>query len=575
MWSPSSYIAEVVASKIISPCEVGGRSSPLVGDQEGCFAIKTRLNDIPYVFFFREEKLKNSFVEGVRSGFVRDQFLDNSNMRDEFQNNVRENARLLFGELVDDNNMLYSGSFYNESLQLWLLLCYVNNNCPDCLAISSPSWIINISSIEWKVTGIPIESGMKNGVYALDTCNKFFGATIVESQEWTDEIVVVGMSFHSTCAAILHLRLARREKTNDMIVLLKNGSSKIKDIFYNKRKSTESITDRKREFRSTQVWNCLSHSLQAIKTENSADTFHHLQSSHNETVFHSVLHLTNKFPCTYLTICILLSTRDLFLQRVETTHIFSDNGVHRLMFSIPQCSPSYNHVVEKSSTFLVCFFDKSLHDDIFGKESHVLFPFSDTVAFNESKFRVPQVLSGCLSRFSVIHTEMSFRIGDCSLIIGEIENANDVMYYVCEHSLFLSTKNYHLFFPSLCLAVHRNYGLVGVMGMGCILSSHFPPTFSVLLSSEHTPFSENDVEPNVTLFFFRKSSEVFMNRSFLNCIDELPFPVSPLNDNRNNFGCEVKGVILRMDYVSNHILLTLSVSEIIDKYDLLCCLLNQ
>lgn len=577
MWSPASYIAEVVASRISCSDESLGSVEGIRSacTEEDCEKMEWQLNGFQYTVFWRRGTLKLEFFEKMRAD-LENQSRSVDIEKKSFETSIAEKIELLFGVNVDEyDSCCFNGSLCIESFQLWLLMKYIecHNYSSTCLAISSPSWIVNISSVQWKVSGIRGKDSLTDVVCTLDTEKKYLVTISEESKGKSGKVVLVGSCFHCVCATLLHFQFSH-EGGCDMISIVKR-IPEIQDVFFAGHKNDESILATSREFRSTQVWNHFSNSIRAIKSENSADTFHHVQGSHNENIFRDVLQLTNRFPHLCMTICVLLSSGDVFLQKVETTHVFSDIKRNKLLFSVAQCTPAYNHVFEKSSSFLVCFLERELHDDIFSKEPHQLVSFTDTIKFQESKFRVPLILSEFLSNFSVIHTEVSFPIGDCSVIVGEIEGANNVLYYISERTVLLEMKKKHLFFPTLCLAIHRNYGLVGVVGTGCILSSHFPPTLSVLLSEEHTPFKENEVEPNVTLFFFRNSSEVFVNKSFFNCLDELPFPVSPLDSNKNNFGCEVKGVILRMDSIDYHILLTLSVSDVSIKSDLLCCILDQ
>eukprot|EP00796_Vickermania_ingenoplastis_P011765 gene11765-8092_t len=450
--------------------------------------------------------------------------------------------------------------------------------CP-CVAVSSPSWDATLTQKPWKV-GI-LAPGRQAGevlhkkAYTLEPSKLLLHISVALPDSRRAMVTIGGADLLSLSAVAIQLlsHSYSAEEISGLLQRLKEGKVCLSDFFVFIADLNESSTSSlhgggamSREFRSTQVWNQSSNCLKVVKTGNSADGFHHMQSStHNEKVYRDAMAFTGLFPQLSLVVSTTSSDGLVFVQKVETCFIFSLEKKF-ILFSVEQCSPTFNHVIEKGSHFALLFLDSDTFQHLFRVEKSIWFKHEDTVPFlgSHEHLRVPQPLMEHQKECEGL-TASSYVIGDCGVVVGELIgtslSATVELAGALTPAPLLLSQTHQIFFPVLCLVVHNIYGPSGALCNGCIMSSHFPTTFTLLLDEENAHFTEKEVDGNVSLCFFKSSSTAFDGKTTLEeCLAELPFPVCPLETrNRDHFACEAKGRLIRAEKISNHVLITVSV----------------
>lgn len=582
MWNPSSYIAEIVGSQTssqrvteLSSIEI---KNILQNEHRNCVKRTTQIGCTAYSIFFSTQNDTTALDELVNE--------EHSYSDDEFVSIITDQTSIIFSKYFNRNDVVASRILV-EAFSIYCvtekILSFEERHI---IALSTACWNIVFDVQQpWKVGVVgSISSDGEPEYISISTLDKNSNFLFSDKYYTTDGDIDIffslsGSDFFALCAIGIEICTSHLP-SKDLLLFLQSLKEKkfVADFIVSVGgllcKSTETMT----EFKSTQVWNHSSNCLKVVKNGNSADGFHHLQScSHNEKLFLETTTLARQFPRLYAGICTPSQDGLSFVQQLQSVLLFStETGDNYLVFSIEQCNPAHNHITCENSRFSLLLFEEDALSRYFGSESCRWDDNNETVAMTTNDaVRIPR-LAASSNSFEVVSTLSSFQVGDCSVIAAKVscDNKNRLLFCHGSTTLQVNPCEQHLFFPVLCVTKHSLFGTTGTMCNGCVLSSHFPPTLTTLIPLENMHFTENEVDGNLSFFFFVDNTLLFQGRSFRQCIDELPFSISPLDaEKRGHFGCEVRGRLIRMETVKDHVLLTVSVTNISESTELLCCVL--
>ncbi|CBZ27134.1 conserved hypothetical protein [Leishmania mexicana MHOM/GT/2001/U1103] len=212
----------------------------------------------------------------------------------------------------------------------------------------------------------------------------------------------------------------------------------------------------------------------------------------------------------------------------EVVHRVAPVGILNgpLLLSIAHDSPLHNHVLRHGDTILLFHFaDHNVWKK--GPPRQWLVPARcDALKTKAGCFSVPRCSP--VARVLLFTTERSFSAGDSAVVIGKVTDGNRTEQPV-RAPFTLCSSLFH-YTPFVCKFLHRQHGPIGFVGFSFSFCSTTPLLAMALLPLHVTDFisSETDVDPTVTLFFFRAEYGGFSVRAYPYFTDALPCPLHHL-----------------------------------------------
>ncbi|CAG9574064.1 conserved hypothetical protein [Leishmania major strain Friedlin] len=203
-----------------------------------------------------------------------------------------------------------------------------------------------------------------------------------------------------------------------------------------------------------------------------------------------------------------------------------------LALSIAHDSPLHNNVLKHGDTIVLFHV---ADQDVWkkGPSRQWLVPARcDAAKTKAGCFSVPRCCS--VAGVLLFTTERSFSAGDSAVVIGKLADANRTEQPLCApFSRFSSLFHYT---PFVCKFLHRQHGPIGFVGFSFAFCSTAPLLAMALLPLHVTDFisSETDVDPTITLFFFRREYGGFSVRNYPYFTDALPCPLHRLIDEKTS-----------------------------------------
>lgn len=519
-----SYVAEAVGRELCA-----NRRADING--MGWQSAEVEYYHLPFTLFFESSANEVRAVENLRTYIM----LRSTEM------GLRD---------ADERSMIPPLQF--EAFVLALIVDYCTDSKVNWLAVSSRSWEYSLSSSRpWNVC-IESDGHAELQRYQLSSSSILLRLTLEDSTL----VYIIGNSFDELCKIAFNFACPSQQELPTFLFSVKQLPF-VSDCFSTKpQKVCCHHCVAGDEFSKTQFWNISSNSVQVVRKGNSADALHHLEHiSHNAALFRSVSDAANSFPqvWTGASICINDNEGHAIVQQVLPFIFQSDGKVH-IILSIEQCSPVYNYACETECHFTVVFVDADK------PEEKCNWFCGDELRFDETcALFVPVFAKSCLPATTL----SSYRIGDCCIVLGRMRES-DFPLHSAKTQPYIPKS---VLFPVLCVAIHNVFGRVGIVSNGCILASHFPPSIAIFFPKKDAFFGEKDINPNITVHFFSKSSNAFAEVSRNEGLD-LPFPISTLESNRNHFGCVMKGNIIRMEEGSDLVIVVICITYVKKEADL-------
>ncbi|GET88641.1 hypothetical protein, conserved [Leishmania tarentolae] len=306
----------------------------------------------------------------------------------------------------------------------------------------------------------------------------------------------------------------------------------------------------------------VAHRTRVVRCSGNADAMHLLNEGVNKSMPRDVtaLSLALKAPTLVAT---MKSVSDASYFEVVQHIAPVDISSGLLLFSVTHDSPLHNNVLKRGDTVIFVQFSDC---DVWKKgppRQWLLHAKCDVLNIKEGCFAVPR--GSQVATALVFVTERSFCVGDSALIIGTFREADWVEKPLSAVSV--SCTNLFQYTPFVSKFLHRQHGPIGIVGFAFSFCSGKPLLAALLLSVYVTDFirSETDVDPTITLFFFRPEYAGFSVRTFPYFTEGLPCPLHHLTEEETCFVAgRVTCRLLQMELVDAGVsaLLTVCVSEV-------------